>query len=217
MKNSLKFLIVAILALSFLSSCTVQKRLHNSGYHITWNKSWKQHANNANAETYAAQETKATVNKEAVHQTTTPVAKNNVKIALVDEVKATTKAEVTTNKDIASTNNTIVSTKKETQKTYQQIKYENDELTHAAQQKIKANNTTVNIANSKGSGGSNFSGGMLVLMVILCLFPLINLIPVYLHDGTVTLNFWITLVLALLVIGSVIFSLLVIFGIVDLS
>lgn len=57
----------------------------------------------------------------------------------------------------------------------------------------------------------------LLIMVILCLFPFINLIPVYLHDKGVTLNFWLTLILDFTLIGGVIFALLVILDIVNLA
>lgn len=57
---------------------------------------------------------------------------------------------------------------------------------------------------------------MLVLMVILCLFPFINLIPVYLHDNDLTANFWVTLLLDFLLIVGVIFALLVVLDVVDL-
>lgn len=58
----------------------------------------------------------------------------------------------------------------------------------------------------------------LVIMVILCLFPFINLIPVYLHDGKkLTLNFLITLLLDFTWILGVIFALLVIFDVIDLK
>lgn len=57
-----------------------------------------------------------------------------------------------------------------------------------------------------------------IVMVVLCFFVFINLIPVYLHDGkTITLNFWITLLLDLTIIGGIIFSLLVVLDIINLK
>jgi hypothetical protein len=57
----------------------------------------------------------------------------------------------------------------------------------------------------------------IVLLVILSLFPILCLIAVYLHDGGITLNFWIDLLLHLTFIGEIIFALLVVLDIVDLS
>jgi hypothetical protein len=68
-----------------------------------------------------------------------------------------------------------------------------------------------------GKGGS--SDGELIIMIILCLFPFINLIPVYMHDGKdVTLNFWLTLILDLLFfLPGIIFALLVVLDVVNLA
>jgi uncharacterized membrane protein YqaE (UPF0057 family) len=70
-----------------------------------------------------------------------------------------------------------------------------------------------NMPSPKKSSEMNF-----ILMVILCFFPFINLIPVYLHDGrSITMNFWLTLILDCLVfIPGIVFALLVILDIVDL-
>ncbi len=65
----------------------------------------------------------------------------------------------------------------------------------------------------KGDSDAN-----LIVMIILCLFPLINLIPVYLHDSkAITLNFWITLLLDFTWIGGAIFAILVVLDIVNLA
>lgn len=60
------------------------------------------------------------------------------------------------------------------------------------------------------------SDSRLIIMVILCFLWWLNLIAVYMHDKDITLNFWITLLLDLTVIGGIIFSLLVVLDIVDL-
>ncbi|MFL5751790.1 MAG: hypothetical protein ACJ76F_00165 [Bacteroidia bacterium] len=66
--------------------------------------------------------------------------------------------------------------------------------------------------------GRNESDLNIVIMIILCFFPFICLIPVYLHDGKkVTLNFWLTLLLHLTFIGYIIYSILVVLDVVDLS
>jgi hypothetical protein len=65
----------------------------------------------------------------------------------------------------------------------------------------------------KGSSDAN-----LIIMIILCFFPFINLIPVYLHDGkSITLNFWFTLIGDLLVfVPGIVFALLVVLDLIDL-
>jgi cation transport ATPase len=80
----------------------------------------------------------------------------------------------------------------------------------------------VNTAQKKNSRKQRAGGDKdmiyLALMVILCIIPFICLIPVYLHDDKdVTMNFWITLLLHLTVIGYIVFSILVVFDVVDLA
>ncbi len=76
----------------------------------------------------------------------------------------------------------------------------------------KKENTTN--TQKKGSADTN-----LIIMVILCLFPFINLIPVYLHDGkSLTLNFWVTLILdCLFFLPGIIFALLVVLDVFSLA
>jgi len=66
----------------------------------------------------------------------------------------------------------------------------------------------------KGGGGDT----NLIVLVILSLFPILCLIAVFLHDGkSITLNFWIDLLLHITVIGEVIFALLVVLDVIDLA
>ncbi len=57
----------------------------------------------------------------------------------------------------------------------------------------------------------------LIVLVILSLFPILCLIAVYLHDDGVTTNFWIDLLLHLTFAGEIIYALLVVLDIIDLS
>jgi hypothetical protein len=64
---------------------------------------------------------------------------------------------------------------------------------------------------AKGEGGL-----MLVLLIILCFFPILSLIAVYIHDGGITLNFWITLLLHFILLYWL-FALLVVLDVIDLG
>lgn len=58
----------------------------------------------------------------------------------------------------------------------------------------------------------------LIVQIILALFPILCLIAVYLHDGkSITLNFWIDLLLHLTVFLEVIFAILVVLDVVNLN
>lgn len=69
-------------------------------------------------------------------------------------------------------------------------------------------------ARKSGGGDAN-----LLVMVILALFPFINLIAIYLHDGkAVTTNFWVCLILDILFfLPGIIFALLVVLDVVNLG
>lgn len=64
-------------------------------------------------------------------------------------------------------------------------------------------------------GGSDTN---IIVLVILSLFPILCLIAVFLKDGkSITLNFWIDLLLHLTFIGEIIFALLVVLDVVNLA
>lgn len=71
----------------------------------------------------------------------------------------------------------------------------------------------------KKNAKSNSGDTDIVILVILSLFPFINLIAMYLHDGKgITLNFWIDLILdCLFFLPGIIFALLVVFDIINLA
>lgn len=79
----------------------------------------------------------------------------------------------------------------------------------------KQNEHKKSVTKKQKKGGSDANT---ILLVILCLFPFICLIAVYLHDGkSITMNFWITLLLHLTFIGYIIFSILVVLDVVNLA
>ncbi len=62
------------------------------------------------------------------------------------------------------------------------------------------------------------SGDDLIIQIILALFPILCLIAVYLHDGkSITLNFWVDLILHITFIGEIIFALLVVLDVINLA
>ncbi len=75
----------------------------------------------------------------------------------------------------------------------------------------------IHVKNSNVTATKETNDGPLLLLVILALFPILCLIAVYLHDDGITTNFWIDLVLHLTVFGAVIYALLVVLDIIDLS
>ncbi|MBI2722435.1 MAG: hypothetical protein HYX39_09690 [Bacteroidetes bacterium] len=73
-------------------------------------------------------------------------------------------------------------------------------------------------ADNKTSAAKGDSDVNTLVLVILALFPILSLFAVYLHDGKkITLNFWITLLLHLTIIGYAIFAVLVVLDIINLA
>lgn len=72
---------------------------------------------------------------------------------------------------------------------------------------------------SKSSSANSGSDVDLLILVILCLFPFINLIAIYLKDGKdITMNFWICLILDILFfLPGIIFALLVVLDVINLG
>ena len=214
MKKIIRSLMLMAIASTLITSCSIEKRLHNTGYHITWNKSWKQQKNTAQPEqNLAIQENDTKVSANRLDITSTQKVESTVQHLSAISSVANESKKVESNFSVATTNNDVkIINHSTTPKTFQQIKHENDEIINAT-----AAHKMNEIQRTNAGSGSSASGGMLVLMIILCLFPFINLIPVYMHDGGITLNFWITLILDILgALPGIIFSLLVVLDVVSL-
>ncbi len=57
----------------------------------------------------------------------------------------------------------------------------------------------------------------LILLIICCFIPILSLIAIYIHDGGITANFWIDLILYLTLVLWVVYALLVILDVIDFS
>ena len=122
--------------------------------------------------------------------------------------------DVASNDESISLQNTTTSRRNGIQESYHAENQTSKVKTQEVKHKTKFKKAT---KSKKAANGESSGGVALLILIILCLFPLINLIPVYITDGGITLNFWITLILNLTYIGAVIFSLLVVLGIVSLA
>lgn len=211
MKNITNYLFIALSIVLISSSCTVQKRLHNPGYHVQLHKNMK-------VEKTVDKVLKA--DEELAFAEVKTDETNLPKIEKQEQVKtgivATTETETNYSSDLASTDEAIAfqSTNSPKRSLIQaKSTVENQPVVAKQHVEKKAKIKTAEKAISANSAG----GVALLVLIILCLFPFINLIPVYITDGGITLNFWITLLLNFTYIGGVIFALLVVLGIVSLA
>lgn len=199
MKNKI---ILPLIAIIFLSSCankfSLTKRKYTKGYYFASAKN--------NSSTKNQTEQKAVVVKNL------PAKKSNLAV------------EPVSNPEIITTNNNAPIIIASAPKKINTHKSANNNLTASADPKNNfAAKTAIKpvsdkkdvIVNSKKKGSSDTD---LIIQIILCFFPFICLIAVYLHDGkSITLNFWIDLLLHLTFIGEIIFALLVVLDVVDLK
>lgn len=191
-----------------LASCTgshgMMKRKYTKGYYVSNTKKSKA-PKSVDVKKTLTPDVKEFVTQQEIKSNTVAVEKQpgetNMQVPDRSFNKATSQSATSTKnepgaKALANASN------KEVKK---QINFKQLVLTNKAKNKLIEHNNAAN------------SDAKFIVMIILCLFPFINLIPVYIHDNGITLNFWVDLILCLTLIGSVIFSLLVVLDVVNLA
>ena len=196
-------IILPLIAIIFLSSCadkfSLTKRKYTKGYY------------------FASSKTNSSAKNQSEH-------KNLLEKNLPAQNSNLVIEPISNNEIIATTNNSpiIVSNTLEKKTT---LNSERSNITASANSKTsfapKAAikpllEKQIDKTNTSKNGKSDET---LIIMVILCLFPFINLIPVYLHDGkSLTLNFWVTLILdCLFFLPGIIFALLVVLDVFSIA
>jgi len=215
-----KFYIFCLVAIFSLASCTIEKRLHTEGFSVSWHSTYKNGRNKiAKSEVKPEKAPMAPTQTEFATVTkseNTPKVEEKVAPKVEESVENNVAMKSLPTQQIpadmvASTNNatpTIVA---------QENAPEVAPLNAKQAKKLQKIVNKLTQSNQTSAAGGGTSTGMLILYIILCLFPFINLIPVYLHDGkSVTMNFWVTLILDLLILG-IIFALLVVLDVVNLG
>lgn len=199
----IKKIIYPLVAIILLSSCaskfSMQKRKYNKGFYFASSKGNKSKSNEATqlAVKPSSLKSKPVVNLPVESPSVQPeiaYTPTHENTALKVNTTVTPKLSYTSqNVLVASTINKPV-------------------VTNHSFKKLSDNQVNM-IKSSKKSGGAN-----IIVLVILSLFPILCLIAVYLHDGkSITLNFWIDLLLHLTLIGMIIFALLVVLDVVNLA
>lgn len=203
MKNNKLRTIAAIsfATMLLISGCSVEKRHYLSGYSISWNGSKnKVSANPANE------------NKQA--DKVQPASVSSLVNKKTDEIPQ----EIGL---LASTKSMSFAKDKKTSNLPSKLFQSNPQASKHIRLNQKAKEEYIpflekeKIANQKSSGGDTY----LIIEIILCFFPFINLIAMYLKDGKrITLNFWIDLLLDILfILPGIIFALLVVLDVVNLA
>lgn len=198
---------VVVLVGILLSSCTSQKnglaikRKYNKGYYIAHNH---KKSNLVTKDSNSDKVVKATENKV--------VSLAEVEMPAIKTIISTVNHETIPVEKAEKINevkhNTIISDSK-------------NATASSVDTKVKTSHKTFVINNKSESKAKTTSGDsdtMTILLVILCIFPILALIAMFLHDGnSITLNFWVDLLLHLTVIGYIIFGILVVLDLVNLA
>lgn len=200
----IKQFILPLLAVFLLGSCankfSLVKRKYNKGYYLDVAGKTSKHENK--------QEKTVSLNPKKINK----VSENQETLA---EIKPSAiKTLPLINLSDAKTSSPLA---KET------VKKNMGTVTASAHKKLFTNpvhfkTVALKHADNKSSAAKGDAGLSKIIMIILCFFPFINLIPVYIHDGNkLTLNFLITLLLDFTFILGIIFALLVVLDVVNLA
>lgn len=194
-------IILSFIAIIFLSSCankfSLTKRKYTKGYY------------------FASAGNKTSTTKENEHK--------NVVVKNLPAKKTTLSSPETGNEDIKETSVATFYTP-ETSKVKNTAKHKatSQPVTASAEPKKDiATKQAVKPVKEKQpfdtKGKKSGSDTELILLIILCIFPILALIAIYLHDGkSITLNFWVDLILHFLFLYWL-FALLVILDVIDLK
>jgi len=196
----MKKILLFSLVLAFLSSCSVDKRVYMSGYHVNWNKS-------KNDKKEVAQKDKTT-NIE--------VLEYQVAESIVNEEPAAISFDENISASNENTSNFVVNnSKKEVAKAFVSNKSVKNEAKVTApislKEAMKINKALKKELKGKDSKKSpNMETWMYVLLILLV--PFGTTISMYLYEGGWTKRVTINLILSFLCIAGVIHSLVVILG-----
>jgi hypothetical protein len=197
---------VTIILALFAASCSshkggmITKRKYTKGYYVDLG------GKHSKAK---AQEQKASVVKKAEPaKVTTPAPE---KVEVVNAIVAEQMPVVTANAAAAPVAvNAVKALKTENNVT---VAHEKKSVKSAVRNYVAAQRAINKISHQKGKAADS----NLIVMVILSLFPILALIAIWMHDGkTITLNFWIDLLLHFIFLYWL-FALLVVLDVINLA
>lgn len=201
----IKKILLPIIAIILLSSCankfSLQKRKYNKGFYFANSKNSNHNTNHVVTNAKSDNEKKLTTKAHVQPKDDVNLIEADIKVLPTNKISSN--KSVATNKKVQSEKNITASASKQNIVVLKQFK------------DLKLNNAKNKLGKAKKSN----SDTNLIILVILCLFPFINLIAIYLKDSkSITLNFWITLILDILFfLPGIIFALLVVLDVVNLA
>lgn len=189
MKKIVSLLILTVLVSSCGNRLTLMKRHYTKGYYV---------------QSSSGAASSAVIKESSRKMVNVPMNPSTVKLAhAMAEPTMATSLRIAGQKGAIETSNPPVSISKSSEK--------KERTTY----KGKRSSVQNAFKESQRGGGGDAN---IIVLVILSLFPFINLIAMYLHDGGITSNFWICLLLdVLFFLPGIIFALLVVLDLVNLA
>lgn len=200
------FILLTVLALLLCSSCAKQsisivKRKHSSGYYV--NVSHQKSGS-------TAKRPQLSQSKELVKIMEEPNYSITENLSLIESNSAQHAYLASVEKQVVHHNVASNSVKSEPIKSVNKL---NNKVKSSVDVKKQAKIQLKPLQQPKFKNDTNT-----LILVILSLFPFIALIAMYLKDNnTITLNFWVDLLLHLTIIGYAIFAILVVLDIISLA
>ncbi len=194
MKKIITLLSVLLIVTSCSNKFSLQKRKYNKGFYFASNHSKSNQSNTANQKTQV-------LNSKSYSQVKLEQQELEIVTPNIETTLATT---LPNHKSVKTKSNLSKVTK------------DDYSIASSNTKQLQLEKLIKPIALPKSKKGGSDTN--IIVLVILSLFPILCLIAVFLKDGkSITLNFWIDLLLHLTFIGEIIFALLVVLDVVNLA
>ena len=177
--NKLKYTLGIIALISVFASCSVEKRVHRNGYHVEW------HGRNKQVEQTASQPTDKDL---AIVENDAQKDPEVQSIAIPQPTLEHAAAPVEIEKEVKSDLAKNIPTKRQARKEAMQS------LTHASKSNLW-NGHKAELSHSIDAAETDSQTDQLVCVIVALFLPFLG---VYLYQGDITQDFWITLILSLL-------------------
>ncbi len=203
--KKINFLLIGLFALGF-ASCSIEKRTFRPGYHIEWKTAVK----NDGKESKKSEEINSTSSVESLTQHEATLTQPDVSLKS-ETVESTSTGDMDANPtDLKEENSYSISTHKEKKRARLEEKLNSNEYrSMPSETSAKANLSPMPFEKKN----ENVHSSDQIVEIILAIF--LPPLGVYLHEGTITTNFWISLVLTILFwIPGSIFSVLVVLDLI---
>jgi hypothetical protein len=203
-------IIVCLSACSTSDKFSVMKRKYKPGYYVEFRGNKK-----ARSAVNLGSQSQSSINKTASNKETAAIAETIINAEKKSEKKYPLTASNDNNLKVSS-----ASPKNNHRTTTLNTAVQENIQKHTSAKPSRFQKAIISKLSKKAKTKSYSSDAdtMLIVEIIFCFIPILSLIAIYLKDGkSITLNFWVDLILYVTLIGWIIFGLLVVLDVVNLA